>query len=92
MISVELPESLYTELEHAATRSGVSVVSLIEAAVQHHLREVSDLSDRFTPEVIACLDEAAHMADEGKVVTFDQHEQAFQEKRAAWIQARQNCA
>ena len=50
----------------------------------------NNLNERFTPEIIACLDRAAAQADSGLVMTFDEYETQFQLKREAWIRDQAN--
>jgi len=86
MHAVSLPDALYVEAQRVAVASGSSVERIVAEAVKIYLQDDQDnLDKRFTPEVIACLDRAADLADAGLVMTFDQYETQFQLKREAWL-------
>ena len=86
MHAISLPDPLYSEAEHAAAASGLSVESFVVEAVRLYLDGGQDnLDHRFTPDVIAALDRAAAQADAGEVLTFEQYDREFQEKRDGWL-------
>ena len=91
MHAVSLPDSLYVEAQRVAAASGSSVERIVAEAVKIYLHDDQDnLDQRFTPDVIACLDRAAAQADAGLVMTFDQYEAQFQMKREAWLRVQAN--
>lgn len=88
MRQVQLTEDLYQEALRRASDAGYSSVDdYIAEVVSQDLREDNEnFDDRFTPEVIAHLDQiSAEIKSGGKTFTMEEVDAHFKNKREEWL-------
>jgi hypothetical protein len=86
MHQVQLNERIYREAERRARDAGFeSVDQFVATCLETEFSDSDNFDDRFTPEVIAHLDQLSAQMHAGRSVSAQEVDQHLSDVRATWL-------